>query len=98
MFNVLNKITCVAGERERVASILDESAKALPGCRLYAVSLDRQDENAIWVYEVWASDQHHADSLKLESVQQAMKSARGSITGAERIFAADSFSLTGDVL
>jgi len=98
MFNVLNRITCVAGERERVASIIGESAKALPGCRLYAVSLDRQDENAIWIYEVWASEQHHAESLKSESVQQAMMAARASITGAERIFAADSFSMAGDNL
>ncbi|WP_375210758.1 putative quinol monooxygenase [Hyphococcus sp.] len=95
MFNVLNRITCVASERERVASIIAESAQALPGCSLYAVSLDRQNENAIWVYEVWASEQHHSDSLKLDSIQQAMMAARDSITGAERIFAADSFSMAG---
>ena len=98
MFNVLNKITCVAGERERVASILAESAQALPGCSLYAVSLDRQDETAIWVYEVCASEEQHAASLKLDSVQQAMMAARASITGAERVFAADSFSMAGDNL
>ncbi|RMD86833.1 MAG: antibiotic biosynthesis monooxygenase, partial [Alphaproteobacteria bacterium] len=73
-----------------------ESAQGLPGCCLYAVSLDRQDENAIWVYEVWTSERYHADSLKLESVQQAMQAARGAIAGAERIFAADSHLLTGD--
>ncbi len=95
MYNVLNKLTCVAGERNRAAAIITEGSQKMPGCSFYSVSLDRTDESSIWVFEVWASERHHADSLKLESVQRAMTAARGLITGAHNVFSADVFAMNG---
>jgi quinol monooxygenase YgiN len=93
MFNVLNKIVCAEGARENVASIISEGAKAMPGCKLYSISLDRENENLIWVYELWESERRHTDSVSLQSVQEAMAKARPHITGAESVAVSDAYAV-----
>lgn len=49
-------------------NILSEAAKSVSnvkGCVLYIVNKDMQNENYIWVTEIWDTKEDHANSLKL---------------------------------
>lgn len=77
MYGLIGKIITVSGQRDAFISILldSEGVKQMPGCLSYIVARDPADENAIWITEVWDSQQSHQASLSLPSVQQAI--ARG---------------------
>ena len=42
---------------------------------------DATDADALWITEVWDSQQSHADSLKLPAVQDAIAKGRALIAG-----------------
>ena len=75
MYGLIGKMIAVPGQREALIAVLLEGAGEMPGCRSYVVAKDPKDMNAIWVTEVWDSEQSHGASLSLPSVQQAI--ARG---------------------
>ena len=52
------------------------SGDAMPGCLSYVVALDPTDADAIWITEVWDSEESHRASLSLPAVQQAIAAAR----------------------
>lgn len=95
MFNVLNKIICAEKSRENVASIIANGAKAMPGCALYSISLDRDNDNLIWVYELWESEQSHAASVNLPSVSEAIAKAHPFLVGVEPVAKSDAYSVSG---
>lgn len=53
----------------------------MPGCRSYVVATDPTDANAIWITEVWDSEEQHNASLRLPAVQAAITQARPLIEG-----------------
>ena len=53
----------------------------MPGCLSYVVAKDSQDENTIWVTEVWENKEHHDASLSLPQVSKAIAAARPIIAG-----------------
>jgi len=53
----------------------------MPGNLSYLVAEDAADSTAIWVTEVWESEEAHAASLHLPVVQEAISRARPHITG-----------------
>ena len=53
----------------------------MPGCLSYVVSRDVEDDDALWVSEVWESKQAHEASLSLPSVQEAIAKGRPMIAG-----------------
>jgi quinol monooxygenase YgiN len=75
MFGLIGKMNAIAGQRDALIAILLENAGLMPGCHSYVVAKDAKDADAIWVTEVWESQQSHRASLSLPSVQQAI--ARG---------------------
>jgi quinol monooxygenase YgiN len=48
----------------------------MPGCLSYVIATDPDDENALWITEVWESAEAHKASLSLPSVQEAIKAGR----------------------
>lgn len=76
MYGVIGKITAKPGQRDALIDILLEGAAEMPGCLNYVVAKDANDEDAIWVTEVWESQAHHEDSLSLPAVEQAMDRGR----------------------
>lgn len=72
MFGLIGKITTVAGKRDAVIAILLEGTGSMPGCLSYIVAKDPRDADAVWITEVWQSQTHHEDSLKLPSVRDAI--------------------------
>jgi quinol monooxygenase YgiN len=87
MFGMIVKIEVYPGKRDQMIAILKESAYGMPGCLSYVVATDDDDENALWVTEVWENAKSHDDSLALPAVKAAVPRARLVVTRFEKIAA-----------
>lgn len=81
MYGVIGKITCVPGQRDAFAALLLEGTGGMPGCLSYVIAIDPTDANALWVTEVWDSQDSHKASLSLPAVQAAIARGRPMIAG-----------------
>jgi quinol monooxygenase YgiN len=81
MYGLIGKIRSVRGQRNALASMLVESTSAMPGCLSYIVALDVNDEDGLWVTEVWDSAESHRSSLSLPAVQRAIANGKPLIAG-----------------
>lgn len=75
MYGLIGKMIAVPGQRDALLAILLESVEKMPGCLSYVVAKDPASPDAIWVTEVWDSQESHTASLSLPAVKQAI--ARG---------------------
>lgn len=81
MYGLIGKLLVVPGERTALMEILLENAGDMPGCLSYIVAEDAADADAVWVTEVWESQEQHRASLSLPGVQQAIARGRPLIAG-----------------
>lgn len=81
MFGLIGKMTAVPGQRDALAAILLDGTTTMPGCLSYVIARDSADDNALWVTEVWDSQDSHRASLSLPSVQAAITKGRPLIAG-----------------
>lgn len=81
MYGLIGKMKTVPGERDKLVSILLEGVSGMPGCFSYVIAHDPADPNAIWITEVWDSQESHRASLAMPSVQNAIKLGRPMIAG-----------------
>ena len=81
MYGLIGKMTAVTGQRDALISILLNGVAGMPGCLSYVVARDPADTDAIWITEVWDSEQSHRASLSLPSVQQAIARGKRLIAG-----------------
>jgi quinol monooxygenase YgiN len=72
MYGLIGKMTTVAGRRDEFVAILLDAVGEMPGCLSYVVAKDANDENAIWITEVWDSKANHDASLSLPQVKSAI--------------------------
>ena len=75
MYGLIGKMRATPGQRDALIAILVEGVSSMPGCLSYVVAQDPKDPDAIWITEVWDSNESHKASLSLSSVQDAI--ARG---------------------
>lgn len=78
-YGLCGKIVATAGDGDALAGYLLDAASALEhveGCRLYAVSRDPTETEAVWVVEFWESAEAHRASLELTAVQELISRAR----------------------
>ena len=73
MYGLIGKMTAVEGQRDALIGILLEGVAGMPGCLSYVVAKDPGDPDAIWITEVWESEEDHRASLLLPSVRQAIE-------------------------
>jgi quinol monooxygenase YgiN len=71
---------CFPGAREDLLEVLTRQ-EGMPGCLRYIVARDENDEDAIWVTEIWESAEDHLASLELPEVVDAISLARPLIAG-----------------
>jgi quinol monooxygenase YgiN len=76
MYGLIGKMTAVPGQREALIAIMLAGGDAMPGCLSYVVALDPTEADAIWITEVWDSEESHRASLSLPAVQQAIAAGR----------------------
>jgi quinol monooxygenase YgiN len=81
MYGLIGRIDAVPGERDALAEILLNGLRDMPGCLSYVVARDPEAPDALWVTEVWESQEAHAASLELPSVQTAIAAGRPKIAG-----------------
>src|SRR5687768_3780946 len=60
MYGLIGKMTAAPGQRDALIAILLEGTGAMPGCLSYVVAKDAEDENSIWISEVWVDQESHA--------------------------------------
>lgn len=81
MYGLIGQMKAASGKRDELIAILAAGTQNMPGCLSYIIAEDNADVDAIWITEVWVDAQHHAASLKLESVQAAITKGRPLIAG-----------------
>lgn len=81
MYGLIGKMVAHPGQRDALISILLDGVAGMPGCLSYVVAKDPGDPNAIWITEVWDSQESHQASLSLPSVQQAIGRGKPLIAG-----------------
>lgn len=81
MYGLIGKIKATKGQRDVLIAILLNGVNDMPGCLSYVVAHDPTDEDAIWITEVWDSQESHRASLTLPSVQQAIARGKSFIAG-----------------
>jgi quinol monooxygenase YgiN len=81
LYGLIGKMTAVPGQRDALIAILLEGTGGMPGCLSYVVAQDAQDENGIWISEVWTDQASHAASLQLPAVRNAISRGRPLIAG-----------------
>lgn len=81
MYGLIGKMTAVAGQRDALAAILLDGTQKMPGCLSYVVATDSADVDALWITEVWETQDSHKASLSLPGVQQAIAKGRPLIAG-----------------
>jgi quinol monooxygenase YgiN len=86
MYGLIGKMTTVPGQRDAFIEILLAGVADMPGCLSYVVATDPEDENSLWITEVWDSQASHEASLSLPSVQAAIAKGKPLIAGfGERV-------------
>ena len=81
MYGIIGKLVAKPGERDELIEVLLEGTRNMPGCLAYVVARDANDEDSIWVTEVWEDRDSHRSSMDLPQVQDAMKRGRPLIEG-----------------
>lgn len=80
-YGLIGQMMAQPGRRAELIAILAAGTADMPGCLSYVIAEDREDANAIWITELWESEESHAASLQLPSVQEAIAEGRPLIAG-----------------
>ena len=86
-YGLLVKIGVSPKKREELANILLEASllsRGAKGCLSYQVHLDNENDNTIWITEVWDSKEAHAEALTLDGVDELVARAQPMIKSFER--------------
>jgi quinol monooxygenase YgiN len=83
MYGLIGKFKAHPGKREELMALMLGETPPLPGCRSYVVARDAQDENGIWVTEVWDDPARHKASLEIPAVRAVIQKAMPLIAGFE---------------
>jgi quinol monooxygenase YgiN len=81
MYGLIGKILCIPGQRDTLTAILAHGTVDMPGCLSYVIAHDAVEPDALWVTEVWDSQDSHKASLGLPAVQAAIARGRPLIAG-----------------
>jgi len=82
-YGYIGSMRVTPGHRHEVVSILLGGADGLraAGCQLYVVGLAQDDDDTIWVSEVWDTKEQHDASLQLPAARAAIAAAMPMLTG-----------------
>jgi quinol monooxygenase YgiN len=76
MYGLIGRFYAASGQRDALIEAIQAGINEMPGCLSYVIATDSQDENAVWITEVWDNAESHRASLKLPEVQQAIVRAK----------------------
>lgn len=76
MYGLITKFRAVPTKRDELVSILISGSAGMAGCQSCIVARDPSDDDAVWITEVWDSQESHQASMSIPSVQSAMKEGK----------------------
>jgi len=83
-YGLHGKLKATEGNGDKLATILLGAAKLVStatGCHLYIVSKSKDEEDTVWVTEVWDSKEDHDNSLKQDRVRELISQAMPILDG-----------------
>lgn len=83
MYGIIGKLIALPDERDTLIEVLLAGTKNMSGCIQYVVSKDAEDENAIWITEIWDKQESHQASMALPGVQEAIAKGKPLIASFE---------------
>lgn len=86
-FGLFTTFIAHPGQQKALAEILLESASALEkeaSCLSYIVGISEQDENIVYVTEIWTDEGHHRAALENPATKAAIERAMPLIANVER--------------
>lgn len=78
------KLTAKQGHRDELASILIDASRLVAtaqGCRLYVIGFDNNDNDSVFITEIWDTREDHDNSLKVEGAQELIMKAMPLLDG-----------------
>lgn len=75
MYGLIGSFKATKGKRQELIELLLTDVGEMPGCYSYVVAEDLNDEDGIWVTEVWESADAHKASLAMPAVKSAIERA-----------------------
>lgn len=83
-YGLHGKLKAKEGKADELISILLQASKLVSsakGCHLYIISKDKQDNNLVWVTEVWDSKEDHDTSLQNDEVRKLISKGMPLVDG-----------------
>lgn len=83
VFANVGTLGAVPGKRDELVALLTARSGVLAhvGCQLYEVGVNDDQQDTVFVIELWASAAAHRSSLELPEVQATIARARPLLTG-----------------
>jgi quinol monooxygenase YgiN len=84
MYLLHGELNAKTGHADELANILLEASTLVAkakGCKLYVISKDESQSNAVYVTEIWDSKEDHDNSLKVEGVRELIMKAMPILDG-----------------
>ncbi len=79
-FGLHGSLLATPGQRDALVTRMLEAARLMqdaPGCELYLVSTsETDDDDAVWITEIWRTEADHDASLSLPGVPELIGRAR----------------------
>ena len=86
MYGLIVKLTSVQGGRGALIRAMGgEDSASVPGCLSFILAEDADDENVLWITEVWTSKESHEASLKAPQVKEGLADADTLIAGFAKV-------------
>ena len=83
-YGLYGKFKTQKGKRDELVSILLQAAKLVStakGCHHYIIYKDINDEDSVFVSEIWDTKEDHDNSLKIEGCMELISKAMPLIDG-----------------
>ena len=75
MHGIINRFTTHPGRRDELIAAMTGDVGPLPGCRSFVVAKDPGDPDAVWITEVWDSEEDWRASLEIPGVKASIDKA-----------------------
>jgi quinol monooxygenase YgiN len=81
LYGLIGEMKAAPGKRAELVTLLLQGIGEMPGNLAYLIAEDLQNDDAIWITEVWRSREDHAASLDLPQIRETIEKARPLIAG-----------------
>jgi quinol monooxygenase YgiN len=85
-YGLFGSLRAHPGKRDELLTIVSEGAQFVaeaPGCEVYIINVSPDDDEKIWFYESWRSEQDHDNSLHDSRIRDVIDRALPLIAGME---------------